>query len=101
MPRPAGRSRQPLQVLGAILRQPAPVMTIVLDEPIGRVGAFTASGVVGELRRRQLGPGLLNRRNDAPLGLHFIATRDRKSTRLNSSHLGISYAVFCLKKKTN
>src|SRR5471030_1507585 len=26
-------------------------------------------------------------------------TRDRKSTRLNSSHLGISYAVFCLKKK--
>src|SRR5262245_54188081 len=28
-----------------------------------------------------------------------IATLDRKSTRLNSSHLGISYAVFCLKKK--
>src|SRR5947199_2981476 len=26
-------------------------------------------------------------------------TIDRKSTRLNSSHLGISYAVFCLKKK--
>src|SRR5438045_6888879 len=26
---------------------------------------------------------------------------DRKSTRLNSSHLGISYAVFCLKKKTS
>src|SRR5262245_40033111 len=26
-------------------------------------------------------------------------TKDRKSTRLNSSHLGISYAVFCLKKK--
>src|SRR5437899_5320374 len=29
------------------------------------------------------------------------ATTDRKSTRLNSSHLGISYAVFCLKKKKN
>src|ERR1035438_4584929 len=28
------------------------------------------------------------------------AWTDRKSTRLNSSHLGISYAVFCLKKKT-
>src|SRR2546430_10035533 len=27
--------------------------------------------------------------------------RDRKSTRLNSSHSQISYAVFCLKKKTN
>src|SRR5699024_11329537 len=32
----------------------------------------------------------------------FIAVRhlDRKSTRLNSSHVSISYAVFCLKKKT-
>src|SRR3989454_1291812 len=28
-----------------------------------------------------------------------VRTRDRKSTRLNSSHLVISYAVFCLKKK--
>src|SRR5205814_10581552 len=27
-----------------------------------------------------------------------VCDRDRKSTRLNSSHLGISYAVFCLKK---
>src|SRR5262245_954881 len=29
----------------------------------------------------------------------WMEKRDRKSTRLNSSHLGISYAVFCLKKK--
>src|SRR5438874_9171859 len=29
-----------------------------------------------------------------------IYTQDRKSTRLNSSHVEISYAVFCLKKKT-
>src|SRR2546426_7327642 len=29
----------------------------------------------------------------------FMKARDRKSTRLNSSHLVISYAVFCLKKK--
>src|SRR5689334_23545236 len=28
-----------------------------------------------------------------------VAARDRKSTRLNSSHSSISYAVFCLKKK--
>ena len=36
------------------------------------------------------------------MGVDFVrATEslDRKSTRLNSSHLGISYAVFCLKKK--
>src|SRR5437773_4911796 len=31
----------------------------------------------------------------------FPATLDRKSTRLNSSHITISYAVFCLKKKNN
>src|SRR5256885_10047427 len=30
---------------------------------------------------------------------HLRLPRDRKSTRLNSSHLVISYAVFCLKKK--
>src|SRR5256885_2910910 len=32
---------------------------------------------------------------------HLTVARDRKSTRLNSSHLVISYAVFCLKKKKN
>src|SRR5258708_17287020 len=31
--------------------------------------------------------------------IHLASTRDRKSTRLNSSHQIISYAVFCLKKK--
>src|ERR1039458_5165218 len=31
----------------------------------------------------------------------YIMEADRKSTRLNSSHLGISYAVFCLKKNRN
>src|SRR5437868_8342215 len=30
-----------------------------------------------------------------------VITSDRKSTRLNSSHVSISYAVFCLKKKKN
>src|SRR5947199_2750040 len=32
-------------------------------------------------------------------GVEGVEVGDRKSTRLNSSHLGISYAVFCLKKK--
>src|SRR5436853_1506393 len=43
------------------------------------------------------------RRWSAPTGSSrssWPACRDRKSTRLNSSHLGISYAVFCLKKTT-
>src|SRR5438477_7192339 len=40
------------------------------------------------------------RRHDARRGGHRDAHRDRKSTRLNSSHMSSSYAVFCLKKKT-
>src|SRR5258705_8480431 len=37
--------------------------------------------------------------SDLYLTLVKRTVEDRKSTRLNSSHLGISYAVFCLKKK--
>src|SRR5690625_6877600 len=37
---------------------------------------------------------------DALAGLP-VRVQDRKSTRLNSSHVAISYAVFCLKKKKN
>src|SRR5438034_4496234 len=40
-----------------------------------------------------------NLRNRRAHSLEHIRTRDRKSTRLNSSHTVISYAVFCLKKK--
>src|SRR5262245_65330054 len=39
------------------------------------------------------------RRNARPDRRDRTRHLDRKSTRLNSSHLGISYAVFCLKKK--
>src|SRR5690625_5756237 len=35
----------------------------------------------------------------AELGARIASRSDRKSTRLNSSHVAISYAVFCLKKK--
>src|SRR5688500_19220282 len=62
-------------------------------------GAVRDSGTAGRAggwrRRSQLfwGAGV----NDPRLGLKPQA--DRKSTRLNSSHLVISYAVFCLKKK--
>src|SRR3712207_7619576 len=44
---------------------------------------------------RPQGCARADERRDVPLG----KPRDRKSTRLNSSHANISYAVFCLKKK--
>src|SRR2546421_12344731 len=47
--------------------------------------------------RRRAAPICAGRRTDAEDSAAF--QRDRKSTRLNSSHDQISYAVFCLKKK--
>src|SRR5438045_9576581 len=49
----------------------------------------------GDERRRGARLREVRRRRHA----QGVAGADRKSTRLNSSHLGISYAVFCLKKK--
>src|SRR5690349_24192577 len=59
---------------------------------IGAAGVTTqlAPGDYGEVRRVGLSP------DGAWL---YIESGDRKSTRLNSSHVEISYAVFCLKKK--
>src|SRR3712207_8175715 len=65
-----------------------------------------------EVERRQLvGPGDARRRRREVLAAAVAPRRqraerqadgpDRKSTRLNSSHANISYAVFCLKKKKN
>src|ERR1035438_10775526 len=45
-------------------------------------------------------PWQLPERRSSPWRKKRALPPDRKSTRLNSSHLGISYAVFCLKKKT-
>src|SRR5256885_8242696 len=53
----------------------------ICRSPWARVG-MAHRGVLATTRRTRSSP-----------------TRDRKSTRLNSSHLVISYAVFCLKKK--
>src|SRR5256885_5673128 len=49
-------------------------------------------------------PALSDRADHDAVGVQKFSIgkcRDRKSTRLNSSHLVISYAVFCLKKKIN
>src|SRR2546426_7543089 len=44
-------------------------------------------------------PICISSRTECCVGLVLSSAVDRKSTRLNSSHLVISYAVFCLKKK--
>src|SRR5439155_14179772 len=52
------------------------VATAALDQSVPMIGGDVARNVLG-----------------------YNGTGDRKSTRLNSSHVAISYAVFCLKKK--
>src|SRR5438045_6627041 len=58
-------------------------------------------GYPGYGHTKEEAPGLAGHleHEDRPDSQERDDVEDRKSTRLNSSHLGISYAVFCLKKK--
>src|SRR5256885_8046034 len=58
----------------------------------------TIAGIFNETRQRD-SQALLSAVERANNSVLELARKDRKSTRLNSSHLVISYAVFCLKKK--
>src|SRR3712207_7557606 len=49
--------------------------------------------------KREKHLGLQRSPEPAKVGLHSVLDGDRKSTRLNSSHANISYAVFCLTKE--
>src|SRR5207248_9731331 len=72
----------------APLEKPVMAMAVLLEGPgpgISFYGGKNAAPIAAQLMP---GPGPSSR-------------TDRKSTRLNSSHRTISYAVFCLKKKTN
>src|SRR3712207_7077448 len=64
---------------------------LVVHAP-GPLGHVLVGVVADRVALEAVGLQLLDR------ALHLI--QDRKSTRLNSSHANISYAVFCLKKKT-
>src|SRR3712207_8350385 len=76
-----------------LFRSPADGDHPVLGERGHHHGGLTPAGrpvggqvdAVGAVERREV--------------LHRLRSEDRKSTRLNSSHANISYAVFCLKKK--
>src|SRR2546430_7955901 len=61
---------------------------------------FRSSGHTVEELRQAIDKDLSNH-SMALDGSSRLALTDRKSTRLNSSHSQISYAVFCLKKKKN
>src|SRR5207247_3499045 len=110
------RTRRPV-VLERASRPTAPVRdrsamaAIAISDP--QASARTANPYA-ELKRRVEAAGLLGKRpgyyvlmlvtNTLAFGTSLwllTLVQDRKSTRLNSSHEWISYAVFCLKKKKN
>src|SRR3712207_8077819 len=69
--------------------------------PLGARPGSAGRGDAGAVREPAEGAELRRRAEPArPAGGHRVAPDgDRKSTRLNSSHSNISYAVFCLTKK--
>src|SRR3712207_9032308 len=81
------------------------IYTLSLHDALPISSCNRWSGIIDELRmyNRTLGEDEINQlfnMADVPFGLisHWKFEGDRKSTRLNSSHANISYAVFCLKK---
>src|SRR5207249_11146966 len=87
-----------------LFRSPKPValelIEIIIGEPGFRLvelggGTFLLRRLGRSGRLRLARPGF---RLSTVLRFFLLQLRDRKSTRLNSSHVSISYAVFCLKK---
>src|SRR5256885_11783483 len=80
------------------LHDALPICMVFAIQSAVNMARFGAEAYVGPLAAlailRELGPVLT-----AILVGGKVASGDRKSTRLNSSHLVISYAVFCLQKK--
>src|SRR5437660_3850254 len=86
-------------LIGMDTRESGPHLGSVLAAGLRQAGASVAfAGVI-----TTPGVACLVRQNDFQAGVVISAShnpfQDRKSTRLNSSHVAISYAVFCLKKK--
>src|SRR5262245_15809992 len=82
--------------LMSLMSFPSPVV-VVLDSPTPTANGHFGSAVA-TAGNSVVVVGAPGERGDGLEGAGTVY-RDRKSTRLNSSHLGISYAVFCLKKK--
>src|SRR5699024_250988 len=79
---------------------------LIINLTLVAVAFFVQSALIAEEREKNTLRGLMLSPATIPeiLGgkslVSLLMTLDRKSTRLNSSHVSISYAVFCLKKKT-
>src|SRR5258705_5732949 len=82
-----------------LFRSQGTVGAVALDRE-GNLAAATSTGGMTNKRQGRVGDSpIIGAGTYAKNGVCAVSATDRKSTRLNSSHLGISYAVFCLEKK--
>src|SRR5207249_8612564 len=86
----------PISWLAGRLSLAKPTVSAAVDGLVER-GLLVREAVAGDRRAVRLGVTPAGRKQLARTE-RAMAERDRKSTRLNSSHVSISYAVFCLKK---
>src|SRR2546422_6811961 len=104
----SGGQQQRVAVARALAGEPS---ILLADEPTGNLDSKNGESVMGLLRELHRGGATICMVTHDPRYARFadrsihlfdgriVEERDRKSTRLNSSHGYISYAVFCLKKK--
>src|SRR2546426_6537239 len=96
-----GRVAAIRKALDAAGLEQVPILSYAAKYASGFYGPFREAAQsapkFGDRRSHQMDPA--NAREALKEALLDIEEGDRKSTRLNSSHLVISYAVFCLKKK--
>src|SRR5256885_12817464 len=76
-----------------------PYTTLFRSKPGEEIAIGTATDPYQPIERRLEVTRAILEELSRHAGITLPKWRDRKSTRLNSSHLVISYAVFCLKKK--
>src|SRR5690625_634920 len=90
-----GKRARPRHAPGPRPRAPLPVATACLLSSCGPGLRFWVDEPTKRVVRRPVGDD----RALAACSTSLVRKADRKSTRLNSSHVATSYAVFCLKKK--
>src|SRR5699024_11528882 len=92
----SGGQQQRIGVLRALAANPP---LILMDEPFGALDPITRDSLQDEFKKlqKELDKTIVFVTHDMNEAIKLA--EDRKSTRLNSSHVSISYAVFCLKKK--
>src|SRR5439155_21623174 len=90
---------QPTELYTLSLHAALPISLVRRGDRKAKTVQTALQDLYRQLSAAQLGITVASILLGYELAVEILQRRDRKSTRLNSSHVAISYAVFCLKKK--